>query len=850
MPPKKRAFTTTLNLLIDNQDKKQKISPASSSLSSSSTPKQCVKFFWLDIIPDPIHASRIRLFGKIPVPGSAFASCCMTIQDIPRVLWIEPRSQRTVDWDAVYHEIQDLLQQRGIVIYYHKVVQKHYCFDKDASNNGSHEFLEILCTRDQEPLPMKWHGKTFRRVFGTTDSAIDRFLLERRIMGPCWLDIHDAEPSKDHDTWCKWEFTVPSIDTCNPVSDQPPPPPPISIMSIDLDLSKASPPTIRAAHVTSCTLHLESETWSEFETTTFAEEVKEKKSKKSDEATLLRKLCGRIHGQDPDIFVGHDMVSVCSQMVQRLEVCQVKAPIWSMWGRMRLGGSPRRPLCTGRLICDLLDIAPKIIRLRNYTLSHLLESQHLHHGHDEEDKNHNEQHHHSASHLQMQIVQSLGVVSLTFHSATESGVPWSKALQMNKSQCVDQLLSHAFMQQNYLIPDKKIDKNPNKKTDKKTDQKTDDDTPESYEGGHVLKPKVGWHRKYMVLILDFHSLYPSVIQEFNICWTEAEAERKVGVLPQVMQNLVQRRQAIQQNIAKSNDASQKSRWSIQQLALKLLTNSVYGCLGYKSSRFYTPALAARVTQHGREVLLQTVRDIEEQSYLVLYGDTDSAMVQTRTRNVDEALALGQELIASVNKQHRVLRMGIDGLMKNFLVVQKKQYAAMKLGSNNNWTLEIKGLELIKRNWCPLVQEIGTRFLQRVLSESLEIEDAYSLMMQEVVDTKRKAEMKQLPCEQYIMVCQLQNVPSRYAEPKPVHAQVAIEWLKRHPTQTEAMRRGVFVPFIMCRNGTSSSPAQGRHPDTVRLGEHEPDVEWYMTKQMLPVLSRLVDFLEPTLRSSS
>ncbi|KAG7275052.1 hypothetical protein CRUP_001772, partial [Coryphaenoides rupestris] len=101
----------------------------------------------------------------------------------------------------------------------------------------------------------------------------------------------------------------------------------------------------------------------------------------------------------------------------------------------------------------------------------------------------------------------------------------------------------------------------------------------AYAGGLVLDPQnryglfPGFYDKF-VLLLDFNSLYPSIIQEFNICFTTVQREAHV-----------QRK---------------KGEYDIRQKALKLTANSMYGCLGFSYSRFYAKPLAALVTHKGRE----------------------------------------------------------------------------------------------------------------------------------------------------------------------------------------------------------------------------------------------------------
>ena len=164
-----------------------------------------------------------------------------------------------------------------------------------------------------------------------------------------------------------------------------------------------------------------------------------------------------------------------------------------------------------------------------------------------------------------------------------------------------------------------------------------------YSGGLVLEPKKGLYDKF-ILLLDFNSLYPSIIQEYNICFTtvkrewEAKAKEEVALpgleeelgasdapqswipplptppekaddmapLPRLIRALVMRRRQVKKMLASEKDAEKKEQMNIKQMALKILANSMYGCLGFSNSRFYAQPLAALVTSQGRDILQNTV----------------------------------------------------------------------------------------------------------------------------------------------------------------------------------------------------------------------------------------------------
>ena len=140
----------------------------------------------------------------------------------------------------------------------------------------------------------------------------------------------------------------------------------------------------------------------------------------------------------------------------------------------------------------------------------------------------------------------------------------------------------------------------------------------------MLEPKRGFYDRF-ILLLDFNSLYPSIIQEYNVCFTTIDHAHcppdtgdntasaysqlvlpdpsvPLGVLPSEIRVLVERRRKVKQ-LMKGAQGNRELylEYDIRQKALKLTANSMYGCLGFPNSRFYAKPLAAIVTGKGRDV---------------------------------------------------------------------------------------------------------------------------------------------------------------------------------------------------------------------------------------------------------
>lgn len=197
------------------------------------------------------------------------------------------------------------------------------------------------------------------------------------------------------------------------------------------------------------------------------------------------------------------------------------------------------------------------------------------------------------------------------------------------------------------------------------------------------------------------------------------SEQEQGILPRLIATLVNRRREVKKLMKdKRATPDQLALWDTKQLALKLTANSMYGCLGYTQSRFYARPLAMLTTFKGREILRNTKELAESQQLRVIYGDTDSVMINTNMDNMSDALKVGEEFKKSVNERYRLLEIDIDNVFRRLLLHAKKKYAAVNLTEVDGKyveKLEVKGLDMKRREYCALSKEVSSKLLNEILS---------------------------------------------------------------------------------------------------------------------------------------
>lgn len=637
----------------------------------------------------------------------------------------------------------------------------------------------------------------------------------------------------------------------------------------------------------------------------------------NNEKILLNCLVGIIKKYDPDIFIGHKLENVTLDiLLHRMKDLGISQ--WSNMGRRsqkkfpdkfgktsgggNAGGANKfntffiRQLCAGRLLCDISNemgqsLTPKC---QTWDLPEMYEQTCKEtYSPYEVNLTNNQLSQDSSKFLRIAQENSISVLiiakvafgmkilSISKTLTNLAGNAWSSTLGGTRAGRNEFILLHQFTNEGYIVPDKETSFTKKSKQQQLKPVEGDDGDETTavgsskkakYIGGLVFEPEKGLHKNY-ILVMDFNSLYPSIIQEFNICFTTIDRSNlknedelpklpsnkdikdnnlQMGVLPRLLQELVMRRREVKSKIKmKGISEIEKSQLDVEQLALKVTANSMYGCLGYINSRFYAKPLAMLVTNKGREILMDTRQLAESLGLKVVYGDTDSVMIDTGCLSYIEACKVGNDFKAKVNQRYKLLEIDIDNIFKSLLLHSKKKYAALNstYGSDGKeiCSLEVKGLDMKRREYCPLSKELSEMVLKEILLGN-DSEESLNKIYNKMEEVGEEFNQNQVPMVKLRINTKLSKEPTKYPQANSMPAvQVALRMIK----QGKIVKAGNVMTFVITninQEDEAMNVAQrARSLNEILQTQKDPNREnylpdkfYYLEKQILNPISRLLE----------
>ena len=413
--------------------------------------------------------------------------------------------------------------------------------------------------------------------------------------------------------------------------------------------------------------------------------------------------------------------------------------------------------------------------------------------------------------------------------------------RMTYGQLVEWYLTRKAVQMNKIIPNQ-----PKWEEIKKRRALT-------YTGGFVKEPVGGLHEN--IAVLDFRSLYPSVIATFNIspetlncsCCKEKGykvpeenywfCKEKKGFVSKVIEDLIKDRIKIKQEMEKiKKDSSEYIMLDKRQLSLKIVANAAYGMFAFAGAKWYCRECAESCTAFGRFFIKQTIEEAEKKGFSVLYADTDSCFLK---KNVSEERLKEEvdEFLKYINeKLPGIMELEFQGTYKRGIFIPrgkapgtaKKRYALIDESGN----LLIRGLESVRRDWCSIAKKLQREVLTYVLRDK-KVDEAADYV-REVVKKMRK---KQIPLKELVIYEQLTKPLLEYKQISP-HVAAAKKMVKRG----REVSQGMLIMFAIARGeGTISERAEPIEDVSIE----DIDENYYIENQIIPAALRILQVLGVT-----
>tara|TARA_Y100000310_G_C20687729_1_gene820198 strand:+ start:1486 stop:3783 length:2298 start_codon:yes stop_codon:yes gene_type:complete len=352
-------------------------------------------------------------------------------------------------------------------------------------------------------------------------------------------------------------------------------------------------------------------------------------------------------------------------------------------------------------------------------------------------------------------------------------------------------------------------------------------------GGYVMESKPGIYDN--TLILDFKSLYPSIIRTFNIDPSSYSSKirrnsiktpanvyfkKEIGVLPSIIQTLWEHREKARK------DKNELARW-----AIKILMNSFFGVLANQNCRFFNPKIANSITLFGQDILKRTKNFLEKEGCEVIYQDTDSSFINSNIENYNQASELGEELEKKinlefdkfVNKKYGLksfLEMEFEKCYIRFLMPRvrsgtagaKKRYAGL-MKKDGKEEIQFVGLEVMRSDWTEAAKE----FQQKLFDKIFHKEDPTKFIKEYVKDIQNgKIDTK------LVYTKSLRKRPEEYTKTTPPHVKAARKLKEIKSSKIE---------YLITMEG----------PEPKENLVHRIDYKHYIDKQIKPIANAILEF---------
>jgi len=394
---------------------------------------------------------------------------------------------------------------------------------------------------------------------------------------------------------------------------------------------------------------------------------------------------------------------------------------------------------------------------------------------------------------------------------------------------------------------------------------------DGYQGATVLEAQTGAYYA-PITALDFASLYPSIMCAENLCYSTLVMDSKYdnlpgvqyetfgphkfaqnvpSLLPVILTELKAYRKKAKKLMAATEGTPMEAVYNGQQLAYKVSMNSIYGFTGASKGMLPCVAIASTVTFRGRQMIEQTKNYVEEHfpGAKVRYGDTDSVMVEFDVQGrkgqeaIDYSWKLGEEASEQCTKLFKAPNdLELEKIYCPYFLYSKKRYAAKMWEAKTSpdgtvsvafKKIDVKGLQVVRRDSCPYVRETLKQLLGMILesSDPRPVIEAAQKAARDLLDGK-------VPMDKLVLTKQLA------AEYKAVQAHVMVRDKMRSRAPGSEPQQGDRVSFVIVK-GLGKMSDKAEDPTWVKDNKIPLDYDYYFTNQLKKPVQ---DLLEPLVKA--
>jgi DNA polymerase-2 len=370
-------------------------------------------------------------------------------------------------------------------------------------------------------------------------------------------------------------------------------------------------------------------------------------------------------------------------------------------------------------------------------------------------------------------------------------------------------------------------------------------------GGFVMNSQPGLYDS--VLVLDYKSLYPSIIRSFLIdpvgliegMRDSSDDASVAGFIGARFSRTRHCLPAIVSQIWQAREAAKRERNAPLSQALKIIMNSFYGVLGSTGCRFFDPRLASSITMRGHEIMHKTRELIEQQGYVVIYGDTDSTFVWLRQSHTEEQAAqIGQTLVAHINawwknhlqsefKLNSALELQFERHYSHFFMPtmrgteegSKKRYAGLSVRSDGTEEIVYKGLETVRTDWTPLAQQFQQALYGRIFRRQ-----PYQDFVKDYVERTLRGDFDDM----LVYRKRLRRPISEYRRNVPPHVRAArmADEFNRQCDRPLQYQNGGWISYVITHTG----------PEPLEIRHSTMDYAHYISNQLKPIADAILPML--------